>query len=103
MIALLKKILGFGAATNYKELMQQSAVIIDVRSPAEFKQGHIKGAVNMPLNEIVNQVSKIKKDRIIITCCASGMRSASAKNLLKNSGYEKVYNGGNWSSLERKI
>ena len=103
MIALLKKILGFGAATNYEELMQQSAVIIDVRSPAEFKQGHIKGAVNMPLNEIVNQVSKIKKDRIIITCCASGMRSASAKNLLKNSGYEKVYNGGNWSSLERKI
>lgn len=103
MITLLKKILGVGPATNYAELMQQSAVILDVRSPAEFKQGHIKGALNMPLNELEKLAFKIKKDSIIITCCASGMRSASAKNILKNSGYEKVYNGGNWSSLNNKI
>lgn len=103
MITFLKKILGVGPATNYAELMQQSAVILDVRSPAEFKQGHIKGALNMPLNELEKLVSKIKKDSIVITCCASGMRSASAKNILKNSGYEKVYNGGNWSSLNNKI
>ncbi|WP_026706779.1 rhodanese-like domain-containing protein [Flavobacterium frigidarium] len=103
MITFLKKILGVGPATKYAELMQQSAVILDVRSPAEFKQGHIKGALNMPLNELEKLVSKIKKDSIVITCCASGMRSASAKNILKNSGYEKVYNGGNWSSLNNKI
>ncbi|HEY4629318.1 MAG TPA: rhodanese-like domain-containing protein, partial [Flavobacterium sp.] len=39
----------------------------------------------------------------IITCCASGMRSASAKSILKSSGFTKVYNGGGWSSLKNKI
>jgi rhodanese-related sulfurtransferase len=50
-----------------------------------------------------NQYSKLKKDETIITCCASGMRSASAKSLLQSKGFLKVYNGGGWSSLQSKI
>ncbi|MFN6083407.1 MAG: rhodanese-like domain-containing protein, partial [Fluviicola sp.] len=42
-------------------------------------------------------------DKTIITCCASGMRSASAKSLLKSSGYAEVHNGGGWMSLRNKI
>jgi rhodanese-related sulfurtransferase len=48
----------------------------------------------MPLNELSNHIAKLKKDSVIITCCASGMRSASAKNILKSNGFTSVYNGG---------
>ncbi|WP_299247570.1 rhodanese-like domain-containing protein [uncultured Cytophaga sp.] len=103
MIAAIKKILGIGPATDYKALMQKGAVIIDVRTKGEYAGGHIKGSLNIPVNEISNQLSKISKDKIIITCCASGMRSGSAKSMLKSKGYPEVYNGGPWNSLQRKI
>lgn len=103
MIAFLKKIFGIGPAVNFSELVKQGAVIVDVRSPAEYKQGHVKGAINLPLNELGKHLSKIKKDATIITCCASGMRSASAKSTLKTNGYNTVYNGGGWSSLQNKL
>ena len=45
----------------------------------------------------------INKNQVIITCCASGMRSASAKSYLKSAGYQQVYNAGSWYSLKNKI
>lgn len=47
-------------------------------------------------------MQKIKKDTAIITCCASGMRSASAKGIIKQMGHTEVYNGGGWTSLNQK-
>lgn len=49
MITLLKKILGLGPSVNFAELVQQGAIVLDVRSKAEFSGGHIKGAVNIPV------------------------------------------------------
>ena len=103
MIAFLKKLLGLGPSTDFKALLKEGAQIIDVRTKAEFDQGHIKGAVNIPLNNLSNHYAKMKKDKPIITCCASGVRSAQAKNILKANGFSRVYNGGGWSSLKRKI
>jgi rhodanese-related sulfurtransferase len=103
MIQLIKKIFGLAPAVNYMELVQQGAIILDVRSPEEYKQGHVKKSVNMPLNELSNHIAKLKKDTVIITCCASGMRSASAKGILKSNGFSNVYNGGGWNSLQKKL
>lgn len=103
MINTLKKILGLGPATDYATLVKEGAIILDVRSPGEYKQGHIKGSINTPLNELSKHFSKIKKDATIITCCASGMRSTSAKSILKSNGFTQVHNGGGWSSLQNKI
>lgn len=103
MINILKKIFGLGPAVNYTELVKQGAIVLDVRSPAEYKQGHVKKSMNIPLNELSNHLSKLKKDTVIITCCASGMRSASAKSILKSKGFTTVYNGGGWSSLQSKL
>lgn len=103
MIYTLKKILGLSPKTNYAELVKQGALILDVRSPSEFKHGHIKQAINTPLPELSKHISKINKDTVIITCCTSGMRSASAKNILKSNGFSNVHNGGGWSSLQSKI
>ncbi len=104
MINTLKKIFGFGPKINYAELVQQGAILLDVRSKGEFMGGHIKGAVNIPVENLKNNLDKLKdKNKPIITCCASGIRSASAKNILISNGYSHVYNGGGWSSLQSKI
>lgn len=104
MIKILQKLFGFGTTADFAELVKKGAVILDVRSKSEFASGHIKGAVNIPVDILKNSLSQLKdKNKTIITCCASGMRSASAKSILKAHGYTDVHNGGGWSSLEHKI
>ncbi|MGL2988285.1 rhodanese-like domain-containing protein [Flavobacterium sp. RSSA_27] len=104
MIPFLQRLLGLVPAINYKSLLQQGALIVDVRSNGEFRGGHIQGALNIPVNELQQNLDQLKnKNQIIITCCASGMRSASAKSILKASGYTKVYNGGGWHNLKSKL
>lgn len=103
MINTIKNMLGLGPKVDYKELVKNGAQIIDVRTSGEFASGHVKGSINIPLNVISSNAKKIKKDAPIITCCASGMRSASAKSILKSMGYAEVHNGGGWMSLNNKI
>ena len=103
MIQLLKNIFGLGPKVDLKELMKKGAQIIDVRTKEEFQGGHIRGSVNIPLQNLNGNLSKIKKDKPVITCCASGMRSASAKSILKSNGFTEVHNGGGWMSLQNKI
>ena len=102
MIALLRKIFG-GTTINFKELVSQGAIIIDVRTTAEFKEGHLNGSKNMPLDHIRNKVAELKKlNKPVITVCRSGARGGMAKGILKSAGLE-VYNGGPWTSLKSKI
>jgi rhodanese-related sulfurtransferase len=104
MINAIKKILGIGKKVDYAQLLQEGAIILDVRSKGEFEGGHIKGALNIPLDQLRNNFSKLKdKNKPIITCCASGMRSASAKSILISGGYTSVFNGGGWNSLQNKL
>lgn len=100
----LKVLLGLKPPVNYNQLMKEGGLIVDVRSKAEYAGGHIKGSKNIPLQSLnANPNISINKDTPIITCCASGMRSASAKSLLKSNGYTNVHNGGSWSILKNKI
>ncbi len=104
MINILKKLFNSKPKADYSELLKNNGIIIDVRTKNEFSTGHIKGSKNIPLNNLPNNLAKLKKkDQPIITCCASGMRSASAKSMLKANGYSNVYNGGGWRSLQNKI
>ncbi len=104
MFDKLKEMLGFSPAPDYNQLLKEGGVIVDVRSKSEFANGHIKGSKNIPLTNL-NSNPGIPKDKNkpIITCCASGMRSASAKSVLQSKGYTNVHNGGSWSSLNNKI
>jgi rhodanese-related sulfurtransferase len=89
---------------DYIQLIAEGAVILDVRSHGEYVAGHIDGSVNIPVNKLSENLNKLKsKNSPIITCCASGMRSASAKGLLESKGYTKVINAGSWQSLNKKI
>ena len=102
MLGLLKKIFG-GTTVNYKELVSNGAIIVDVRTSGEFKAGHIPGSKNFPLDNIRTKVAELKKlNKPVITVCRSGARSGMAKGILKSAGIE-VYNGGAWTSLKSKI
>lgn len=103
MIQTIKKLFGIGPQINYAELVKSGAVILDVRTKDEYISGHIKGSLNIPLQNLTAKLSDLKKEQTIITCCASGMRSSSAKSILKSKGYVNVYNGGGWMSLRNKI
>ncbi|MEO7531963.1 MAG: rhodanese-like domain-containing protein [Sediminibacterium sp.] len=103
MLAIIKNILGIAPAIDFHVLLKNGAQIIDVRTPSEYKGGHIKGSINIPLDQLQQQFSKISVSKPIITCCASGMRSASAKQLLTAKGFTEVHNGGGWTGLQNKL
>jgi phage shock protein E len=103
VIEIIKSFLGFGPQVDYPNLVKQGAIILDVRSKNEYAGGHIKGSINIPVDILPNNLHRLSdKAKPIITCCASGMRSGVAKNILKSKGYT-VYNGGGWMRLKGKI
>lgn len=85
--------------TDYKALLENGAVIIDVRSVNEFNGGGIPDSENIPLQKLSGRVQQIKSLEVPVICvCASGVRSASAKAQLKAAGIE-AYNGGAWTKM----
>ncbi len=102
MIEKIKKMFGI-TTPDYAQLLKSGAEIIDVRSKSEYAGGHIKGSKNIPVDTLENHFSKLNKDKAIITCCASGMRSGVAKTILQKNGFKEVYNGGGWQNLNNKI
>jgi rhodanese-related sulfurtransferase len=102
MLQVLKSLFGIGPKVNIGELLNNGGIVIDVRTRGEYAGGHVKGSLNIPLDQLSSNLNKLKnKDQPIITCCASGMRSASAKGYLKSQGYTNVHNGGSWFSLRK--
>ena len=103
MINALKNLFGLGEQPDYSEMIQNGGIIIDVRTKKEFTSGHIKGSKNIPLNSLSTNLKKLNKHKTVITCCASGMRSGSAKSILQANGFTDVYNGGGWRNLQNKL
>ncbi|HMV34588.1 MAG TPA: rhodanese-like domain-containing protein, partial [Turneriella sp.] len=90
-----------GNKVKIKEMLQNGAKVIDVRSRGEFSTGHFSGAINIPLDELPGKVSTIgKKDEPVIVYCASGMRSSSAQRVLQSAGFTNVENGINHMNLQ---
>lgn len=80
--------------------LEKGAVIIDVRNPGEFRQGHIQASKNIPVSEVRSKIEMIRKwNKPVVTVCLSGSRSALAKSVLSAAGIE-VYNGGSWYQLK---
>jgi rhodanese-related sulfurtransferase len=90
---------GFGKS-KIKEVLKNGAVIIDVRTAHEYDRGKVPGSVNIPLDRMLVSIERIKAmNKPVVLCCASGMRSGSAKQILKSAGLSEVYNGGSWESV----
>jgi phage shock protein E len=89
MLNTFKSLLGFGPDADYSELVKDGATILDVRSKGEYANGHIKGSINISVDTLQVNLGKLNKSKPVITCCASGMRSASAKIYCWQMGLRK--------------
>ncbi|MCW5907265.1 MAG: rhodanese-like domain-containing protein [Chitinophagales bacterium] len=93
----------FGSTkTGNEELKQQiaaGAFLVDVRTPEEFRYGSAKGAVNIPLDSLQNNLKKFEGKNHIVVFCRSGNRSAQAKRILESNGFKNVTNGGTWEDV----
>jgi len=77
-----------------KEVLKKASVV-DVRTPGEYLEGHYPGAINIPLNELQQRLGEFKELKTpIVAYCRSGARSGMAVSLLKQNGFNEVYNGG---------
>lgn len=78
--------------SQVRELVEHGAFIVDVREENEFEQGHLLGAVNIPLSQLRNRLDEIPYDRPVYLHCRSSQRSYNAYMALVNRGYKNVYN-----------
>jgi rhodanese-related sulfurtransferase len=82
-----------------KEYLDNKAVVLDVRTPLEFNEGHVKGSINIPLQVLEGRLHEVKKiNKPIVAVCRSGARSGNATIFLKRQGLD-VINGGPWQNV----
>jgi rhodanese-related sulfurtransferase len=86
-----------------KPITKKETFYVDVRTPAEFAQGSVKGAVNIPLDQIEKELAKFKGKKNIVVFCRSGNRSSNAKAILEQNGIINVTNGGSWEDIIAKM
>ncbi len=100
---VMKRLALVGAA-QARECLKAGAKVIDVRSPGEFKQDHLPGAINIPLDDLREQIGRHAPDKNgpILLHCLSGGRSGIARSVLKGMGYTQCYNLGSFGRA-RKI
>ncbi len=91
MFAMVRKNL-----PNYR---REGAVIVDVRSPEQFRAGNARGSINIPLKEIRHKAAGLDAEKTILLCCSSGNSSGMAAKILKSSGFKNVVNAGSWTNL----
>jgi len=84
------------SSSKARELLAKNALVIDVRSSDEFATDHVKGAVNLPLEQVQRRIASIEENhsRPILVHCLSGTRSAMACRILRGLGYSEVHNLG---------
>ncbi len=101
LLLLMTGTTAFATPATAGQNAQNTPLIIDVRTPQEFQSGHIKGAINIEYQQIVEKIPAVtqdKKQRIALYC-RSGNRSGQAQKMLQNAGYENVVNLGGFEML----
>ncbi len=95
----------FGKTDNSQltEVIKKGAFLVDVRTPAEFSAGSVKGAANIPLDKLTVELSKFKSKKSIVVFCRSGGRSSQAKDILEQNGFHNVINGGTWHNVNQVV
>ena len=88
---------------DFGKLIQEGAIIVDVRNPNEFQAGAAKGSINIPLGNLPQKIDELKAKNVPVICvCAVGVRAASAKSKLSSNGIE-AYNGVSWNKMSQIV
>ncbi len=88
---------------DLSKIINENTLLVDVRTATEFDSGSVKGAVNIPLDRVQNNIDKFKNKSNIIVFCRSGNRSSQAKNILNEMGINNVTNGGTWQNVAQFV
>lgn len=103
MLNFLKGLLGNDTNVNLREAVENGALLVDVRTPDEFRAGHIKGAINIPLGTISSNANRLQKHGgTIVAYCRSGQRSRMAVGEMRALGLDAI-NGGGLDDLSRQL
>lgn len=103
MFGIFKNIFSKKNTIQMEKSIKEGAFLVDVRTPSEFTEGHVKGSTNIPLDQVANQLDKFKEKEQIIVFCRSGNRSGQAKMILEQNGFKNVINGGTWQDVKEAI
>jgi phage shock protein E len=96
---IMSSLFGGNTTVDLKSIIEEGAFLVDVRTPAEFAEGHVKGSVNIPLDRVPSMLSEFKNKKNIVVFCRSGGRSSQAKLILEQNGFSNVVNGGTWDHV----
>lgn len=90
-----------GDSSNAWEMINNGALLVDVRTQGEFNDGHLPNAKLIPINQVEQRIAEFgeDKDRKIVLYCKAGVRAAKAETILKNNGYTQVFNAGGYKDL----
>lgn len=88
---------------DLKEMILNGAFIVDVRTPQEFAEGSVYGAVNIPLQSIDGRLDEFKDKKGVVLYCKSGQRAGQAKTKLEKAGIKNVVNGKNMSTINNSL
>lgn len=101
MLNFFSQLFGGGSNNELKAALADQAFLVDVRTPAEFADGSVPTAVNIPLDQVARQLDKFKGKKNIVVFCRSGNRSGQAKSILEQNGFTNVINGGTWQNVNQ--
>ena len=102
-MSIFQQIFGTGSSADVKAIIEKGAFLVDVRTPAEFAEGHVKDSINIPLNTVAGQLEKFRGEDHRVVVCRSGNRSGQAKSILEKNGFTNVVNGGTWDYVNQFV
>jgi rhodanese-related sulfurtransferase len=102
-MSLFSQLFGGSSSVDLKSVIAEGAFLVDVRTPGEFADGHVKGSVNIPLDNLTKEIAQFQNRKNIIVFCRSGNRSGMAKSLLEQQGFKNVINGGTWQNVAQFV
>lgn len=93
-----------GGGGEIRQAVRDGGVIVDLRTAYEYDQGHIPGALNIPLDRLRSNIPRLQDlGKPVILCCAGGGHCWEGVSILREAGLPRVINGGDWQSLWRKL
>lgn len=93
-LSIVRKKMNFIDPQTARQLVDEGALLVDVRTPQEYNERHIPGALNLPLQELEARTAELPKDRTLVLYCRSGNRSSMARRFLLSHGYDEVHDLG---------
>jgi len=102
---ILTRVFGRVSEDRARELLRRGALLLDVRTLEEFQSGHLRGAVNVPYQEVAQRIEALAPDKSapVVVYCLSGGRSGIARSNLRRLGYSEAHNLGSFKRARQVV